>query len=92
MQGRMSALETAVDDAVYHGLQTVCVSMLREIVFRTHLDVFRRAVLGDPLARVEPMTVRLQSVQGRCKRSRVHPRQPRRLGCTNTWPTWNQPE
>ena len=28
--------------------------------FRTHLDVFRRALLGDLLARVEPMTVRRQ--------------------------------
>ena len=34
--------------------------MLRDIVFRAHLDVFRRALLGDPPARVEPMTVRLQ--------------------------------
>ena len=37
--------------------------MLRDIVFRffrTHLDVFRRALLSDPPARVEPMTVRLQ--------------------------------
>ena len=35
--------------------------MLRDIVFRTRLNVFRRALLGDPPARVEPMTVRLQS-------------------------------
>ena len=34
--------------------------MLRDIVFRTHLDVFRRALLGDSPARVEPMTVRFQ--------------------------------
>ena len=34
--------------------------MLSDIVFRTHLDVFRRALLGDPPPRVEPMTVRLQ--------------------------------
>ena len=34
--------------------------MLRDIVFRAHLDVFRRASLGDPPARVDPMTVRLQ--------------------------------
>ena len=34
--------------------------MLRDIGFRTHLDVFRRALLDDPPARVEPMTVRLQ--------------------------------
>ena len=31
-----------------------------DIVFHTHLDVFRLALLGDPPARVEPMTVRLQ--------------------------------
>ena len=34
--------------------------MLRDIVFRTHLDAFRRALLGDPPPRVEPMIVRLQ--------------------------------
>ena len=34
--------------------------MLRDIVFYAHLDVFCRALLGDPPARVEPMTVRLQ--------------------------------
>ena len=48
------------DDAVDHGLPPECAKMLRDIVFRTHLDVFRRALLGDPPARVEPMTVRLQ--------------------------------
>ena len=52
-------LETAVDDAVDHGLPPECAKMLRDIVFRTHLDVFRRALLGGPPARVEPMTVRL---------------------------------
>ena len=57
MQDRMGALETAVDD---HGLPPECAKVLRDIVFRTHLDVFRRALLGDPPARVEPMTVRLQ--------------------------------
>ena len=37
--------------------------MLCDIVlhgFRTRLDVFRRALLGDPPAHMEPMTVRLQ--------------------------------
>ena len=38
--------------------------MLRDIVFRTNLDVFRRALLGDPPARVEPMTLRLQPGAG----------------------------
>ena len=60
MQDRVSAVETAVDDAVDHGLPPKCAKMLRDIVFRTHLDVFRRALLDDPPARVEPMTVRHQ--------------------------------
>ena len=60
MQDCLGGLETAVDDAVDHGLTPECAKMLRDIVFRTHLDVFRRALLGDPPARVEPMTVRLQ--------------------------------
>ena len=34
--------------------------MLRDIVFHTHLDVFRRVLLGNPPACVEPMTVQLQ--------------------------------
>ena len=59
MQDRVGALETAVDDAVDHGLPPECAKMLRDIVFRTHLDVFRRELLGDPPESVEPMTVRL---------------------------------
>ena len=60
MQDRVGALETAVDDVVDHGLPPECAKMLRDIVFYAHLDVFCRALLGDPPARVEPMTVRLQ--------------------------------
>ena len=60
MQDRVSALETAIDDDVDHGLPPECAKMLRDIVFRTHLDVFRQVLLGDPPARVDPMTVRLQ--------------------------------
>ena len=33
MQGRVDALETAVDDAVDHGLPSECAKMLRDIVF-----------------------------------------------------------
>ena len=58
MQDRVGALGTAVDDAVDHELPP-CTKMLRDIVFRTHLDIFRRALLGDPPARLESMTVRL---------------------------------
>ena len=43
-----------------HELPPECAKMMRDIVFRTHLDVFRRALLGDPPPRVEPMIVRLQ--------------------------------
>ena len=60
MQDRVSSLGTAVDDADDHDLPPECVKMLSDIVFRTHLDVFRRALLGDMPARVEPLTVRLQ--------------------------------
>ena len=60
MHDRVGALETVVDDAVDHGLPPECAKMLRDIVFRTHLDIFRQALLGDPPARVESMTVRLQ--------------------------------
>ena len=60
MQHRVGALETAVDDAVNHGLPPRCANILSDIVFRTLLDVLRRALLGDPPARVDPMTVRLQ--------------------------------
>ena len=56
----MGALGTAVDDAVDHELPPECAKMMHDIVFRSHLDVIRRALLGDPPARVEPMTVRLQ--------------------------------
>ena len=56
----MGALGTAVDDAVDHELPPECAKVMRDIVFRTHLDVFRRALLGDPPSRAEPMTVRLQ--------------------------------
>ena len=60
MQDRVSAFKTAIDDDVDHGLPPESAKMLRAIVFCTHLHVFRRASLGDPPARVEPMTVRLQ--------------------------------
>ena len=63
VQDRVGALETAVNDEVDHGVRSECAKMLRDIVFRgfrTRLDVFRRALLGDPPAHVDPMTVRLQ--------------------------------
>ena len=64
MQDRVRALDTAVDDAVDHVLQPECAKILPDIVFRTHLDVYRRAFLGYPPARVEPMIVRLQQGTG----------------------------
>ena len=51
MQDRVSTLETAVDDAVNHGLRLECVKMLHDIVLITHLYVQRQASLGDPSAR-----------------------------------------
>ena len=50
MKDRVGALEsTAVDDAVDYGLPPECAKMLRDIVFRTHLDAFRRALLATRL-------------------------------------------
>ena len=59
MQDRVGPLGKAVDNADDHDLPPECAKMLRDIVFYTHLDVFRREFLGDPPARVKPMSVRL---------------------------------
>ena len=58
IRDRVGVLETAVNDAVDHDFLPEGAKMLRDIVFRTHLDVFRRKFLGNPPARVEPMAVR----------------------------------
>ena len=60
MEDRVGTLQTAVHDVVGHGFLPECAEVLRDIVFRTHLDISFWALFGDPLARVEPMTVRLQ--------------------------------
>ena len=39
MQDRVGALETAIDDAVVHGLPPECTKTLRNIVFLAHFDV-----------------------------------------------------
>ena len=64
MQDGVDSLGTAVDDAHDHESPLKCAKMLRDIVFCTHLDVFRRTLLVDPPARVGPMTVRLQPDEG----------------------------
>ena len=61
MRDRVGVLETGVDTAVEHGSPPECVKMLRNIVFRTHLDVLYRALSGDPPARKKPGAVRLHS-------------------------------
>ena len=64
MQDCVGVSETEVDDAVDHGFPPECAKTLHDVVFRTHLDVFRRAFSGDPPARVEPMAMRLQQNAG----------------------------
>ena len=59
MEDRVGALETAVDDVIGYGLPPEYAKVLRDIGFRTYLDVFRRALFVDPPARVKPMIVRL---------------------------------
>ena len=61
LRDRVGVLETAVDNAVDHGSPPECVKMLREIVFRTHLGAFCRALLGNPPARNKPVAVRFHS-------------------------------
>ncbi|CAM9931443.1 unnamed protein product, partial [Sphacelaria rigidula] len=55
---RKAALEESVTDAVENGLGVSKAERLRGILYR-HVDAFRRALRGDPPARVEPMTVKL---------------------------------
>ena len=63
MRDRVDVLETDVDNAVDHGSPKECAKILRDIVFRTYLDVLCRGLLGDEPARKEVVAVRLQ-VQG----------------------------
>ena len=48
MRDRAGVLEMAVDNAVDHCSPPECAKMLRDIVFRTHLDVSSWALSGDP--------------------------------------------
>ena len=61
MRDRAGVLETAVDNAVDHGSPPECAKMLRNVVFRTHLDVLFRALSGEPHARKKPGAVRFHS-------------------------------
>ena len=61
MQDRVGAWKTAVDAAVDHSSPPECAKILRSIVFRTHLDVFCRALLGDPPERKRPVAVWIHS-------------------------------
>ena len=61
MRDRVNVLETAFDNAVDHGSPPKCAKLLRDIVFRTHLDVLCRALPGDPHARKKSWAVRFHS-------------------------------
>ncbi|CAM9927206.1 unnamed protein product [Sphacelaria rigidula] len=56
---RMAALEESMTDTVANGLNVSKVERLRGILYR-HVNAFRRALMGDPPARVEPMRVILK--------------------------------
>ena len=57
---RVGVLKASIHDAVVGIFSTECAKMLRDIVPRTHLDVFRRSSSGDQPAGVEHMIVWLQ--------------------------------
>ena len=79
-------LETAVDSVVDHGSPPVCAKMLRDIVFRTHLDVVCRALSGDPPARKKPGAVRFHS-EARVVRAKAPPERNRlRWGAAESCP------
>ena len=61
MRDRVDVLETAVDNAVDHGSPPESAKMLRDTVFRTHLDVLCRALSGDLRACKKPGAVRFHS-------------------------------
>ena len=60
MRDRAGVLEMAVDNAVDHGSPPECAKMLRDIVWRTHLDVVCRALSVDPPARKKLVAIRFQ--------------------------------
>ena len=69
MRGRAGVLETAVTNAVDRGSSPKCAKMLHDTIFRTHLDVFCRALPDVPPARKEPVAVHSQLGEGWCGRS-----------------------
>ena len=69
MWDRVGVLETAVDNAVDHGSPPESAKILRDIVFRTHLDVLCRALSGDPHARTKPGRFGFIRRQGWCGQS-----------------------
>ena len=79
MRDRAGVLETVVDNAVDHGSPPQCAKMLRDIVFRAHLDVLCRALSGGPYARKTPGAVRFHS-RARAVRAKSPPERNRRGG------------
>ena len=61
MRDRAGVLETVVDNAVDHGSPREFAKMMRDIVFRTHLDVPCLVLPGDSPARKKPGAVRFHS-------------------------------
>ena len=61
MRDRAGALETDVNNAVDHDAPPECAKVLRNIVFRTHLDVLCRALSADTPAHKKPGAVRYHS-------------------------------
>ena len=66
VKDRAGALETAVDDAVDHGLPPECAKMLRDIGFRTHLTYSVGRCWTTRLRAWSPRRCGFNQVQGPC--------------------------
>ena len=61
MRDRVGLLDADIDNAVDHGSPPECAKMLRDIVFRAHLDEVCQALSGDSPACEKPVAVRFYS-------------------------------
>ena len=64
---REEALLKAVEEAAKQGMASHCVARLREMVMERHRGAFRRALTGNPPARVQPMVAKRKQGTGKVR-------------------------